>query len=35
MQNWHLLDFYQILKTLENQELVNEVIQDAKYVKTI
>ena len=23
--NWHLLDSYQILKTLKNQELVNAV----------
>ena len=28
-----LLDSYQILKTLENQELINTVTKDAKYVK--
>ena len=28
-----LLDSYQVLKTLENQELINTVTKDAKYVK--
>ena len=31
----HLLDSYQILKTLENKELINAVINYAKYVKFI
>ena len=35
MENWHILDSYQILKTLENQELTNAVIKDVKYVKVI
>ena len=33
IENWHLLDSYQVLKTLENQELINAVTKDAKYVK--
>ena len=35
IENWYLLDSYQILQTFENQELVNAVIKDAKYVKII
>ena len=31
----HLLDSYQILKTLENQEIINSAIKDAKYAKVI
>ena len=33
--NWHLLDSHQILKTFENQELINAMIKDAKYFKII
>ena len=33
IENWHLLYSYQVLKTLENRELINAVIKDEKYVK--
>ena len=33
IEDWHLLHSHQILKILENQELLNAVIKDAKYVK--
>ena len=32
MKNWNLRDSYQILKALENQELINAMTKDAKYV---
>ena len=35
IENWHILDSYQILKILENQELINAMIKDVKYVKVI
>ena len=35
IENWHLLDSFQVLKTLANQELLNVVAKDVKYVKII
>ena len=34
-ENWHHQDLYQILKTLDIQELINAVIKDAKDAKFI
>ena len=34
-ENWCPLDSYEILRTLENQEFINAVIKDEKYVKII
>ena len=28
IENWHLLDLYQVLKSLEDQKLINAVIKD-------
>ena len=35
LENWHLLDSYQFWEILENQELINTMINDAKHVKFI
>ena len=35
IENWHLLDSYQVSKTLENQERINAVTKDAEYFKII